>query len=465
MDRLPTDAERHPLLTPAGQQLLDRLREHPHAPRYNHRCGDRLTRDGLRRVRAYERRLGAPRPAAPAGGVPAWVRAFARRCLGAVPFYRGRGGDHRRFAELPTCGRADLGRAPWSFVPDDRPLDGLIVYNTSGTTGHPLDVLSHPEVSSLYLPLLRAALGLHGVRLEGGAGRVAIALVCAQASTYTYASVSAFLGGAGFVKLNLNPADWRVPEDRGRFLDDCRPEIFTGDPVSLAELGGLGFSWRPKALVSTSMTLTDGLRRELAARFGCPVVDLYSLNECRLVGVGVAGGHAVIAPDCHVEVLDGDGAPCATGERGEITITCDRNPFLPLLRYRTGDRAALGSAGALPLLVGLEGRPAALFVDTAGRRVNTVDISLALRPFPLRQFTLHQAADGGLRLGVGGGAGEPAGVGDALRALFGAEARLSIEPLAGPQGGKVVQYTSDLEGGAPLWPDRRRTVDAGGERR
>jgi phenylacetate-CoA ligase len=114
MDRLPTDAERHPFITPAGQELLDRLLEHPRAPRYNHRCGDRLTREGLRRVRAFERRLGAARPPAPADGVPPWVRVFARRCLETVPFYRGRGGDPRRFAELPTCGREELGRAPSS---------------------------------------------------------------------------------------------------------------------------------------------------------------------------------------------------------------------------------------------------------------------------------------------------------------------------------------------------------------
>ena len=40
MDRPLTDAERFPLLTPAGRERLRFLEEHPSAPRYNHRCGD-----------------------------------------------------------------------------------------------------------------------------------------------------------------------------------------------------------------------------------------------------------------------------------------------------------------------------------------------------------------------------------------------------------------------------------------
>ena len=43
----------------------------------------------------------------------------------------------------------------------------------------------------------------------------------------------------------------------------------------------------------------------------------------------------------HVEVLDEGGAPVPDGERGEIVVTVDENPYLPLLRYRTGDHAAL----------------------------------------------------------------------------------------------------------------------------
>src|SRR5258707_886641 len=78
------------------------------------------------------------------------------------------------------------------------------------------------------------------------------------------------LGGPGFAKLNLAPADWREPDGRARFIDACQPEVFTGDPLSFAELARLPVQHRPKALISTAMQLLPGLRLELEARFGCP---------------------------------------------------------------------------------------------------------------------------------------------------------------------------------------------------
>jgi phenylacetate-CoA ligase len=443
VDRALTDEERHPLIAPEGRRTLGWLLQHPRAPLWNHRCGDRLTREGLRRVRAFARSLAAPRlPCAP-GTAPAWAERLARRCLAKVPFYRRRGGDPRRFAELPACSRADLAREPWAFVPDGQPLEDLIVYSTSGTTGHPLEVLSHPVVSSLYLPLLGAALATRGVPLESGPGRLAIALVCAQRATYTYASVSAYLGGAGFCKVNLDPAAWRDEADRAAFLDDTAPAIVSGDPVSLAALAALPLAHRPRAIVSTATALADGLRAALETRFGCPVLDLYSMNECRLIAVAAPGGHAVLAHDVHVEVLRPDGSPCAPGERGEVTLSSGRNPFLHLLRYRTGDHAALDVHGPRPLLLGLEGRRPVRFVGADGRAVNSVDVSVALRPFALARFTLHQGADRALALATAGAGPGEAVLRGALRVLFG-ELPLAIGRID-DAAAKVTQYTSDLE--------------------
>lgn len=438
-----TDRERHPLITREGTELLHRILQHPAAPRWNHRCGDRLGREGLRRVRAWERaQRAASRPGATIE-TPAWVERFAGRCVSEVPFYRRRGGAAARFRALPTCSRADLSREPWSFVPDGVPLEELIVYSTSGTTGHPLEILSHPVVSSLYLALLRAMLASRGVELAGGEGRTAIALVCFQASTYTYASISSFLGGAAFLKVNLAPGDWGSPADRARFLDDVAPAIYSGDPISLDELANLPLCRPPLALVSTSMSLHEGLRRRLETRFACPVLDVYSLNECRLVALGTPRGHEVFAHDLFVEVLRPDGSNCAPGERGEVTLTCGRNPFLPLLRYRTGDFAALDPAEPRPALVGLEGRPPVRFVAADGRRVNSIDVTQALQRFALAQFTLHQHADGSLLLRVRGREPDVEGLRAALAPLLGVQRPLTVAPLSGA-GGKLLQYTSDL---------------------
>lgn len=441
-----TPGDRFPLITPAGEARLQRLEEHPHAPRYNHRGVDRLTAEGRTRVRAFEEELGAKSVGWLPETYPAWLAEYVAECWRSVPFYRAYGPAPSDFADIPTTSRADLSREPWSFVPDHASLEGLIVYQTSGTTGHPLNILSHPETAAHYLPLLRRALAIHGVEVDDEA-EVAIALVCRQASTYTYAAVSGYLNQSGFLKLNLHPNDWREPGDRARFLDDCRPQVYSGDPVALAKLAALGLKHRPRALVSTAMALLPGLRDRLAAAFGCPVIDVYSMNEAGPIAVADPHGadHRLLSTRLYVEVLDPDGAPCPPGERGEVTLSGGFNPFLPLLRYRTGDWASLDlSDPAQARLLGLEGRPPVVFRTRAGLPLNNIDVTAALKPLALPQFTLHQAADGALTLRLPPDHLADARPRGALKGLFGPDQSLAVLPLENDAGGKVVQYTSEI---------------------
>lgn len=448
-----SDAERFPLATPGGRELLARLREHPSAPRYNFACGDRLDAEAIERVRAFEAELLAPRPA-PSGATEArpWIAAFVERCLREVPFYRKRsspGSPAADLALLPTCGRDDLGREPWSFVPDGASLEGLMVYYTSGTSGRPIEVLSHPEAAAKRVPLFRAALRAHGAGLDGGEGRVAIAFVCSQRETLTYASLSGYLGGAGNVKVNLHPSEWRDPGDAARFLEDCRPEIVTGDPLSFSDLAELPLSksWRPRGMISSAMALLPATRRRLEERFGCPVVDVYSTCESGPIAHAIAEGrHRVLPRDLHVEVVDEQGRPCPPGTRGEIALTGGRSPFLPLLRYRTGDFASLEEdpEGGAPVLVGLHGRAPVVFRAEGGRAVNNIDVTTALRPFALAEFSLRQAADGSFKFLYRGpeASASQAALDGALRAVLGPGVRLAVSP-APAGGGKLVPFVRE----------------------
>ena len=446
-----SEAERYPWLTTDARDRLRWLHEHPSAPRFNHHCGDRLTPAGLARVREFERALHSEPIGWRPGTLPPWLEAFTEYCCRAVPFYRATGARPAHFEDTPTCERADLSRAPWDFVPDDLPLDDLIVYNTSGTTGHPLDILSHPVTASSYLPLLQAALATRGITLEGGRGphadrqRVSLLLVCWQRRTFTYASVSAYLDGAGFAKVNLFPEDWRDPDDRARYLEACQPEVITGDPLAFAELRRLPLRWRPKAMISTAMQLLPTLRAELEAHFGCPVLDLYAMNECGPLAVdgtfGGISGHGLLQHRLYVEILDDEGQVCPPGARGEVVLTGGFNPFLPLLRYRTGDYARLAFAGTLPVLVDLAGRPPVVFTGAEGQAINNIDVTGALRGFALPQFALHQAADGALTLTVLPKTPDHAALTVALRKLFGEAQAVRVVEDAALLDGKVVQYT------------------------
>jgi phenylacetate-CoA ligase len=308
-------------------------------------------------------------------------------------------------------------------------------------------IASTPEAAASYCVLLGAALGLHGLALEGGPGRTAVAQVCWQRSTYTYASVSSFLDQGATCKLNLSPADWRAPGDPEAFLEAIAPEVLTGDPVAFARLASLDVDLQPKALLSSAMALLPGLRAELETRFGCPVIDVYGMNESGPIAAGLpdGSGHGLLQPGLYVEILDPAGRSCPPGERGEITLTGGFNPALPLLRYRTGDFAALDWRGGLPVLVGLEGRAPVHFAAADGRAVNTIDVSVALGRFPLARFSVHQAADRSLTVGLdGSGRAADPGVREVLGELFG-EVPVTVVDLAGAE--EAVSYSSELTGG------------------
>lgn len=396
-----SDAELFPLLGERGEAMLRRLREHPHAPRYNWRTGERLTAEMLAGVRDFAAKVRAPRESWGVGRIPKWLPAFLARCRDQVPFYRERREWSVDFTSLPLTRREDVRLRPWAFVPDDQPLETLVTYTTSGTTGTRLQYLATPELPAKYLPLFEQALASVGVQLQGGE-RVSLVHVCAQRGTVLLCSVSSYLNGSGFAKVNLDPADWNAPDDAVKFLDACDPELFTGDPFALWRLVNLPVRCRPKAIISGGTALSDGLRRQLMERFGCPVLEMYSMNESGPIAFSADGvAMDILSPDLYVEVVGHDGKPCPPGELGEIVLTGGLNNCLPLVRYATGDRATFDfSAGGMPRLRQLHARQPVAFRDTRGRWFSSVDICTALASTSVVSISVHQNPDGSLAIAL-----------------------------------------------------------------
>jgi phenylacetate-CoA ligase len=440
-----TEADRFPLLTDRSRAMLRRLQQHPHAPRWTYPCGDRLDAAGLEDVKAFAKRQNTERRGWRSGQAPEWVPEFIERCRRDVPFYRGR----LTSDPLPTCDRDDLRREPWSFVPDSADLSELIVYRTSGTTGNLIPIPAHPVAPARYLPLFQAALAAHGVSMTGG-DRVSLMQVGAQVQTYTFASVSSYLDGAGYAKINLNPADWTTSEDRTRFIDDCTPEIITSDPFALEQLAALPMHARPKGILSSATLLLPALQDRLQRHFGCPVIDIYSMNETGPIAFARGGSdadeHEILPHNLFVEILDSLGRPVPPGERGEIVVTGGINPFLPLVRYRTGDFGAMSFREDVPRLAGVERRRPIVFQSADGAPVVSISVTTALFRIPLPFFSLHQARDGSLTFRTRCDAAIEDEVRRALVGLFG-KARVRVEqvPVEVAWGGKSIQYSRDAE--------------------
>lgn len=444
-----TATARMPGLSPAGKAMLQRLRGHPFAPRYRDFSGHRLTRTDqvLARIQhAWLRHAPLQRHAGD-GALPIWVWPWLWHHHRSVAHWPDPSQWRRGWQALRTTSRSDLQAHLARHVPLQRQRPDLLCFSTSGTTGHPIRVPSTPLAAAAYQPLHERALALHGVRPQADAHDVAIVLAGYQRRCFTYVSVNPLRGESGLAKLNLFPDEWRHPDDRARYLDDLRPELISGDPVSLSELAKLPMAHHPKALLSTSMSLTDGLRDRLTERFACPVLDIYSMNEAGPLAVYLdeAQGHILLQPGMYVEILDDRGHPLPEGTHGEITLTGGINPCLPLLRYRTGDHARLVMTPWGPTLRELQGRPPVRFLAANGRWVNNVELTQLLRRFDLQRFTLHQHADHRLSLRLISLSQDVntlySSLRQALSSLLG-DLPLHIDTLQAQD--KVRQYTSDL---------------------
>jgi phenylacetate-CoA ligase len=441
----PLHRERFPTLSADGQRMLEFMLRHPYAPVYRNKSGNRLLAHEVQAQRVYEREVAAASVGWRPGAAPDWVPAFVNEVHAQVPHYRALGSPPRALEDVAPVARADFAADIAQFVPDHVPLERMMHFRTTGTTGHPLLLPSHPVVAARYAAYHKRALRRLGIEPAHGRGQVGVVLLGYQKQCFTYVSVTPTMGESGLAKLNLYPDDWRDPDDRARYLDALAPEIVAGDPISFAEYLKLPLMRAPRALISVSMTLLPGLRERLERRFGCPVLDIYSLNEVGPVGVfdAALGGHLLLQPGLYVEILDRAGHPVPLGERGEIVVTGGFNFCLPLLRYRTGDFAALAFSAEGPVLADLSGRRPVRYL-ARGAWINNIDVTHALLPFAISHFNVHQHADGSVVLRLAPDAMAQADAAQsALATLFGQHG-VTVEVLQAAD--KTLQYTSDMEG-------------------
>lgn len=312
----------------------------------------------------------------------------------------------RDITVFPTTNRSILATAPWKLIPDDLDYSKLIIYYTAGTTGEPVSVPQHPISVAAYGTLINRALSFWNIYPDFSPNKVGIALVGFQKNTVTFPCILNSLNGTIFVKINLSETDWRDQFDGYRFLSDIKPEILTGDPLSFSKLAHIGDQIeyppiRPKALITTAVALSEGIRERLESAFQAPVIDWYSLTETGPIGYKCKLGHGyhILSFDIKIEILDQNGKICAPNIIGEIAITGGRNPYFPLIRYKTGDWGRLNfkkcpCGDPMPKILDLEGREPVQFYTVDKKLVNNADISTALKSFPILQFTFCQDSKG-----------------------------------------------------------------------
>ena len=376
-------------------------------------------------------------------------------------------------ALLPAVTKQDV-RDHWrDFISvDARPSDALLV-TTSGSTGEPLRLL---WVRGVTRPRERAYIE-HLWRRAGYRDGEPLATLRAQ-----------------LVHGRTEGRLWRRDAARNRWVfstfdmtgGNCRaiveelrrigPSYLHVYPSALATLcaymlstGLAGSVPSVRAVFAGSENLFPWQRDLLARAFGAhvKVVRWYGLGE----HVSLAGScecsqaYHVFPQYSFTELLRDDGtAARLPGEVGEVVGTAFDNWVMPLIRYRTGDRARVGPAGCAC------GRPYPLWDETVGRATTWVVTAGGERlPFApalfagsgsalaaVRRFQFEQREPGVLELAIvpwpGTGAGEVETVAGffaaRLQPTFALRTRV-VPSLRGLPGGKHEYLVQHLDGAAP----------------
>ncbi|GAA2810983.1 phenylacetate--CoA ligase [Saccharopolyspora taberi] len=267
--------------------------------------------------------------------------------------------------QLPFVTKQDL----WDHYPFGLraapETDVVCIHGTSGTLGRQTLVPYTAHDMDVWSEVMARALAGAGVTRRG--------------LVHNAFGYGLFTGGQGLHQGAMRLGASVLPVSGGgtdlqlRLMLDLRPDVLCCTPSYAIYLGE---SFRSTGITADQLSLriglfgaepwTEQMRIEIERLLGLRALNIYGLTE--IIGPGVAcesldsEGLLNIAEDhFYPEVIGTDGEPVPDGEPGELVFTTLTKTGLPLLRYRTGDVAAVcgpvpGSARTLRRMTRVIGR-------------------------------------------------------------------------------------------------------------
>lgn len=333
-----------------------------------------------------------------------WRVNRLRRFLGVVgervPYYQRlfAGWDFQPDRIQSTNDLADLPRLTKEAIRRSEDLlkaegaQGLVKFNTGGSTGEPLIFyLSRERVSHDVAAKWRATrwwgvdigdpeIVLWGSPIEVGAQDRIRALRDRLFRTRLLPA---------FQMSETNVAQF------ARTIHSTRPKMLFGYPSALAHvaayarqegvrLDDLGI----RVAFVTGERLYNEQRAIIEQTYGCRVANGYGGRDSGLISHECpSGGMHVTAEDIIVEIVDDNGRPVPEGQIGEIVVTHMATADFPFVRYATGDVGALDdrpcSCGrGLPLFKEIHGRSTDFIVSSDGTVMHGLALIYVVREVP-----------------------------------------------------------------------------------
>lgn len=191
-------------------------------------------------------------------------------------------------------------------------------------------------------------------------------------------------------------------------LASARPTVIYGAASRLRELAeyvlNAHLAVRPRAVLSSYEQLSAATRGLLEQTFRCPVRSVYGSTELGLCAWECEQGALHVQADQVIpEVIDDLGAPVPRGTPGRLIFTSLKSWLMPLVRYDTGDIAALRREGCacgstFPVLSPFEGRRAAYLYTRSGRAASPYKLMSIVDRTGVARYQLVQREKGSAEL-------------------------------------------------------------------
>lgn len=339
------------------------------------------------------------------------------RAATRVPYYRDQwakrraAGDRAAWDTLenwPILTKDALRLAPKAFLADDCDPARMYYEHTSGTTGKPLHLWHSRETLAAWYALTEARMRRwHGVARDDRwaiLGGQLVAPVERDRPPY-------WVWNIALRQLYLS-AYHVAPDNVPAYLEAMRRHevvYLLGYPSGLYALAQAAIARgldapRLRVAIGNAEPLLSHQRETIAAAFECPVRETYGMAEYAAAGSECERGRLHAWPEAgHIEILaDGGDEPMREGEAGRLVATALLNADMPLIRYETGDRAALSPAACpcgrgLPVIAGIEGRVDDVVITPDGRHVGRLD-PVFKADLPIREAQIIQESRDTLRV-------------------------------------------------------------------
>ena len=314
------------------------------------------------------------------------LRDLLREAESSIPYYSEnwseeakRSAREGRLEGLPLLEKAPIRHNPAGFSRGMPRPRGLQVFQTSGSTGTPLDTFWTPHEYRVALALREArsarwAGASFGMPRATFSGRRVVPSAESPPPYHRYNAAERQVYFSAF-HLSANTVRSYVVA-----LENHGVKWITGYAGSCATLSRLVLEQglkapRLEAIVTTSEKVTPEMRQLMQRAFSCKVFEEYSTVDNAVFASECEMGTLHVSTDAGVvEILRPDGSPCGPGEVGEVVATSFIRRYQPFIRFRIGDLAAwsarsCGCGRSLPALEEVVGRIEDVVVGPDGREM------------------------------------------------------------------------------------------------